>query len=346
MNQLGHTQDVFFDEEKHEYRLNGAVVPSVTTILAELGIKAKPPEGIKTIDAGRQRGHAVHKIMEFYHNGEELQVAYNDWAKDNGIDVPFRIIEPYARAGIAHAIEHKLMDVQSEYRGVVLSDTDYPLYAFTIDVVNGEMADDYKTSATISEADYLQVAAYSAILADKEDILGHIVQLCKDETYKVFDVPQIWLEKWFGLLQIYYDPDMSLNNKMTNAKKLVKNQLDIPVELSKELIAAKEAEDKAKAKLAACKSKVKKFLKQKGIENNGVFNTEDTDLESFSFNKSKDGFSNSFDLKVFKQKARQTRAWSLIEQLIEDCETVKHKEGSYILRFESEKTKDNKSDKK
>jgi hypothetical protein len=55
-----------FDPEKHEYRLNGVVIPSITQILAGVGL-------IDTTwftEASRDRGTLVHRIIHWHLTGE------------------------------------------------------------------------------------------------------------------------------------------------------------------------------------------------------------------------------------------------------------------------------------
>lgn len=56
-----------FNEELHEYRLNGVILPSVTTILKVLGDYAGVPADV--LAAAAERGRAVHKITELHDLG-------------------------------------------------------------------------------------------------------------------------------------------------------------------------------------------------------------------------------------------------------------------------------------
>lgn len=53
-----------FDEASHTYRVDGAVVPSVTQLLGKLHDFAGVP--LDVLEAARQRGTAVHKACHFY----------------------------------------------------------------------------------------------------------------------------------------------------------------------------------------------------------------------------------------------------------------------------------------
>jgi len=63
--------DIQFNEEKHEYTLNGKKVPSVTQILEEGGLidfSGVPPE---ILESARQLGTNVHKTLELW-DGDDL----------------------------------------------------------------------------------------------------------------------------------------------------------------------------------------------------------------------------------------------------------------------------------
>lgn len=53
-----------FDEEKHEYRLDGRVVPGVTTILKPISEAEYRSVDAATLDVAAWRGRAVHKMIE------------------------------------------------------------------------------------------------------------------------------------------------------------------------------------------------------------------------------------------------------------------------------------------
>lgn len=347
IRKLPHRTDVNFYEDEHEYIIDGKVVPSVTTILAELKIKPKPPEGVTNVDKGRQRGHAVHKIMEIYHSlkeGEVLSDKYNDWVDDQNMSISFDVISPYAKAGIKHAQETNIGLITPEYRGVAFDvNMNQPLYAFTIDVA-GVQPDDYKTSKTIGGADYIQVAAYASIYDNKEDeILGHLVQLNSDATYKVIDVGYGWLSKWFEILSIYYS-DMLLSKKIKEAKEIVKNQVKLPRALSLEISDAKTREDEAKAEYSKKRKKVEKYLLQNGVTMNGVFyGDEEQSLNEFSFNKSADSFSTGLDLVEVKKQLKKFKNWKEIEEVFQSCSKTRFKTGSYSMRFKKDEDKSGKA---
>lgn len=57
-----------FDEAKHEYRLNGVVIPSVTQVLQLLHSFAGVP--LDVLKAAQERGTAVHLICQYWDEGD------------------------------------------------------------------------------------------------------------------------------------------------------------------------------------------------------------------------------------------------------------------------------------
>ncbi len=53
-----------FEESSHTYRLDGAVIPSVTQLLGKLHSFAGVPEDV--LEAARERGTAVHKATQYF----------------------------------------------------------------------------------------------------------------------------------------------------------------------------------------------------------------------------------------------------------------------------------------
>lgn len=59
-----------FDDEKHEYRFNGVIVPSVTQIISGVGLSDYSHIPAETIQRAQERGSIVHRIIELYELGE------------------------------------------------------------------------------------------------------------------------------------------------------------------------------------------------------------------------------------------------------------------------------------
>ena len=66
-----------FDESKHEYRLRGKILPSVTQIIKLISPKFEGiPEAV--LEYASQRGRAVHKACEIFNNGQEFSEPLDD----------------------------------------------------------------------------------------------------------------------------------------------------------------------------------------------------------------------------------------------------------------------------
>lgn len=68
-----------FDETKHEYQWDGEIVPNVTRVLAPLTDYSMVPPA--TLDLARQRGVAVHRMVELDANGDLDEVALPEWMR-------------------------------------------------------------------------------------------------------------------------------------------------------------------------------------------------------------------------------------------------------------------------
>jgi len=159
---------VAFDESTHTYTLDGVSVPSVTTILKDLGLMPTyPPDPIY-----RARGLAVHRATELYDLGRLGKVDER--------------IEGYVQAWIGFLAATQFSPTLSEYR------TACPTfrYAGTVDrygVIQGKAAVvDIKTGAP-AEAAALQTAGYARLLTSEHYPVDRrmTVQLSGDGTYRV-----------------------------------------------------------------------------------------------------------------------------------------------------------------
>lgn len=137
-----------FDNQRHEYRLNGTPVPSVTRIISN--VTDDMILNSSFIRAG-VRGTAVHKICEDLNNGLKVNI------KALGEDIK-AYVDGYVswRAKETHDIIASELRVYSEkYR-----------FAGTVDIIaknrkTGKLSImDIKTSAVVSPTTALQLAAY------------------------------------------------------------------------------------------------------------------------------------------------------------------------------------------
>lgn len=66
-----------FDEEKHEYRFNGQIVPHVTGVLKDMTDYSMVPPA--KLEAARQKGVAVHKMVELWAKNELDYETLPEW---------------------------------------------------------------------------------------------------------------------------------------------------------------------------------------------------------------------------------------------------------------------------
>lgn len=162
-----------FNEEKHEYRHGGRVVPSVTQIISPLYSFDGIPESV--LNAKRDLGRAVHTACEF------------DDQDDLDEDTISDAIRPYLGAYRAFKRdvqptlvlnEQKLFNPKHRYAGTI--DRRY--------LIRGELwTVDLKTTASMSPAVGVQLAAYDRLVEEAGERAGSkmaALQLKPDGSYK------------------------------------------------------------------------------------------------------------------------------------------------------------------
>ena len=89
-----------FDESAHKYTVDGAVVPNVTSILQPISAYRNFDQ--KKMEIARQKGLAIHKMVEFWSKGTDykrpawMEPAYQEWMKFVAIS-QFEVIESELR---------------------------------------------------------------------------------------------------------------------------------------------------------------------------------------------------------------------------------------------------------
>ncbi len=61
--------ELLFDEDKHQYSINGKIIPSVTQILGAVGLYEYDFVSRKTLRVAAERGRIVHRYIELFENG-------------------------------------------------------------------------------------------------------------------------------------------------------------------------------------------------------------------------------------------------------------------------------------
>ena len=141
-----------FNEERHEYQLNGVVIPGVTTVIRPLYSLDGPSEAVLEYAAGR--GRAVHKACEIYNLGQQFSGPLDS------------VIQPYFEAWLKFLHEKRVTITGAEQQLY------HPTmkYAGTFDAI-GTMEDsgdddwtfDIKAIAKLHASIGVQLAAYSEL---------------------------------------------------------------------------------------------------------------------------------------------------------------------------------------
>lgn len=160
-----------FDEGKHEYKLNGNIVPSVTQVINDV------LPGYEAGDWYKERGRALHLACQLADEGrlkwesvhEEIQGKVKAWQRFRH-DWPRKIL----------ATEHRLAHLAYQFAGTidrVFADNESPHYNVIVDL-----------KSTITPQVKIQIGFYSLLwrtLNRKIDCRGGAVELKNDGNYKV-----------------------------------------------------------------------------------------------------------------------------------------------------------------
>lgn len=169
-------EEITFEESKHIYRLNGIIIPSVTTLMKPLSDTVYDSIGKDVLDKAARKGTAVHSAIETYSN-----FGIVDIDEEN---------KSYFDGYIKFSEEHSLNTYGSEIR---LYHKEL-LYAGTADMiadVDGKFTlIDFKTSYSVSDMLCgVQLEAYDRALKshslDFKIQQKLIVHLKKDGSYQL-----------------------------------------------------------------------------------------------------------------------------------------------------------------
>lgn len=162
-----------FNEALHEYRYNGAVVPSITHICRFAYDFGNVPKW--TLDAAAERGRRVHECCELHDYGalpDELE--YN--------------IAPYVRAYITFLRDYRIKDWL--YIEHIMGNATMAGTADRIGYIDGKLCIvDLKTTASLAKRPIMaQLEGYRRLLESEHGLRAERlfpVQLKKDGTYTV-----------------------------------------------------------------------------------------------------------------------------------------------------------------
>lgn len=180
-----------FDEEKHEYSVNGVRIPSVSEILSPLSAERYGELNPWMLKAAAAKGTAVHESCELIDYGVEPD-------EDPEID---GYLLAYQTFLLEHDVEWEMIErLVGFYRGLPFDDEfgELPLYAGTLDrfgMVDGEpTVVDIKTYASMSTDAQLSASCQTALYKDAIESKGAfvmkraILHLRKDGTYRLVDL--------------------------------------------------------------------------------------------------------------------------------------------------------------
>ena len=180
-----------FDEATHTYRVDGVVVPNVTSVLEDCGNSDFSMVPADKLEAAQERGRLVHEITHFF-DEDDLDTA----SVDPDL-LPY--LEAWTKFRVHTGFTPELIEerVYSELYG----------YAGTLDRVgvmgHGRRALVDIKSGAILPAVRLQLAAYSYCLDEVMDCFA--VQLKKDGNYSVhgpYD-PTEYFSDFTAALKVY-----------------------------------------------------------------------------------------------------------------------------------------------
>ena len=180
-----------FNEDKHEYSVDGVKVPSVSEILAPLNADRYGEINQAVLRSAAERGKAVHEICE--------AIDYDLFTSEMEDEMPPEL-EGYVGAYFQFLFDHEVYwemveQIVACYRGV---EGEPPIYAGTIDrfgIVDGKAAVvDIKTYASMTTEAQMtascQTALYRSAIegAYDEPIKRYILHLKKDGKYRLIDL--------------------------------------------------------------------------------------------------------------------------------------------------------------
>ena len=177
-----------FDEEKHEYSVDGVRVPSVSEILAPLSAERYGELNKSVLEQAAHRGTAVHEGTQLIDFG----IAPDYDSEIDGYLVAYQMFL------LQHEVEWGFIEGTLGY---IRAEEEIPLYAGTIDrfgLVDGmPTVVDIKTYSSMSSQAQLQASCQTALYADALESNGFFVMnravlhLRKDGTYRLIN-----LGKW------------------------------------------------------------------------------------------------------------------------------------------------------
>ena len=180
-----------FNEQKHEYTLDGVKVPSVTEILSPITMSGYSKINPAVLEHAAMKGTLVHEWCEMYDYG---------CAEDS---VPSEI-EPYCRAYMDFVRDYKpqwtMVEQQVFFDGMSTGDG----FAGTVDrvgIIDGKTCVlDIKTTASPTAKQHISVCCQTAAYALATNAWGdrYALYLKPDGTYRLMDCAEYEHDKGFN----------------------------------------------------------------------------------------------------------------------------------------------------
>lgn len=200
-----------FDEKKHQYKVDGKVVPSVTEILEHITAVGYGKVNPSILEEAKERGTAVHELTEAIDLGfppeyidpavEGYAVAYLKFLEDYDVEWDY--------------IEHRFYEPKMGFCGTI----------DRVGKIDGkDCVLDIKTTSSPSAdqkiAVCLQTAAYSLGIVDEYSpyVNRYALYLQKDGTYELFDCKEYELDRDFSGYSLFFDL-CNLHKDIANIKK-------------------------------------------------------------------------------------------------------------------------------
>lgn len=352
-----------FDEKAHRYTVDGAAHPSVSHILAELGISEK----FDGVNAGllayrASRGKRIHLASQYYSQGvldlesvapeerpfvDAVIAFHNDFPRWKSLMRERRFYvkcfddEERGELGYCGTIDDIMLLAPGRYeiRGRVYNIGEDEIGLF-----------DDKTSTSLAPSYRYQVGGgYLRGVAeglDGDDLDMPLTQtistLIGRPVRKVhcfirhlrpghyFLVPineEETYTQWEQLLRKFFYPRTKLD-----VEKMVRNQIDMPEAIARRLARIKFMEDAIKPRKAAAREEAVKLLTRDGMEFNGV---AEIGGRKITFSKSFGGYSESIDDAAFVTKLLAWEKPSITMQEVHalraSCKVSGETEGSWRL---------------
>lgn len=211
-----------FDEDKHEYSVNGVRVPSVSEILAPLSAERYSELNKSMLEQAAARGTAIHEACGLIDFG----IAPEEDAEIDGYLVAYQMFL------LEHDVKWELVEGITGYQR---AEDEYPLYCGTVDrfgFVDGiPTLVDIKTYASMSSAAQLSASCQTSLYRDAMESHGWfvmnraILHLRKDGTYRLIDLGE-WDKKHgfnsgdtaWGLWNVWNNKDKALKTVRRGAK--------------------------------------------------------------------------------------------------------------------------------